>query len=75
MVRHCNRTNSGSGNDEMTLRELSEETLAGYDVFLDATMSGRRKWKLTPVFLPRESQGRGRLVGGPSMGSHRVGHD
>ena len=75
MVRHCNRTNSGSGNDEMTLRELSEETLAGYDVFLDATMSGRRKWQLTPVFLPRESQGRGRLVGGPSMGSHRVGHD
>ena len=51
MVRHCNRTNSGSGNDEMTLRELSEETLAGYDVFLDATMSGRRKWQLTPVFL------------------------
>lgn len=33
MVRPCNWTNSGSGNDEMTLRELSEETLAGYDVF------------------------------------------
>lgn len=46
MVRPCNRTNSGSGNDEMTLRELSEETLAGYDAFLGATMSGRDERKL-----------------------------
>ena len=29
----------------------------------------------TPVFLPGESQGRQSLVGCPSMGSHRVGHD
>ena len=46
MVRHCNKTSSGSGNDEMTLRELSEETLAGCDVFLDDTMSGRDERKL-----------------------------
>ena len=35
----------------------------------------RRKWQPTPVFLPGESQGRGSLMGCPSMGSHRVGHD
>ena len=46
----------------------------------------RRKWQPTPVFLPGESQGWGRLPhpwripgmgepgGLPSMGSHRVGH-
>ena len=39
-------------------------------------MPWRRKWQPTPVFLPRESQGWGSLVGClPSMGSHRVGHD
>ena len=38
-------------------------------------MHRRRKWQPTPVFLPRESQGRGSLVGLPSLGSHRVGHD
>ena len=38
-------------------------------------MHWRRKWQPTPVFLPEESQGRGSLVGCPSMGSHRVGHD
>ena len=35
----------------------------------------RRKWQSTPVFLPRESQGRGEPGGLPSVGSHRVGHD
>ena len=35
----------------------------------------RRKWQPTSVFLPGESQGRGNLVGLPSMGSHRVRHD
>ena len=34
-----------------------------------------RKWQPTPVFLPGESQGRRRLVGCPSMESHRVEHD
>ena len=39
-------------------------------------MHWRRKWQPTPVFLPRESQGRGILVGCRLwMGSHRVGHD
>ena len=38
-------------------------------------MHWRRKWQPTPVFLPGESQGRGSLVGLPSMGLHRVGHD
>ena len=34
-----------------------------------------RKWQPTPVFLPGESQGRGKPGGLPTMGSHRVGHD
>ena len=38
-------------------------------------MHWRRKWQPTPVFLPGEFQGRESLVGCPSMGSHRVGHD
>ena len=37
-------------------------------------MHWRRKWQLTPVFLPRESQGWGSLVGCRLWG-HRVGHD
>ena len=35
----------------------------------------RRKWQLTSVFFPGESQGRGETGGLPSMGSHKVGHD
>ena len=38
-------------------------------------MHWRRKWQPTPVFLPRESQGWGSLVGCCLMGSQRVGHD
>ena len=34
----------------------------------------RRKWQPTPVFLPGESQGWGRLVG-CCLWDHRVGHD
>ena len=37
-------------------------------------MHWRRKWQPTPVFLPRESQGQGSLVGCRLWG-HRVGHD
>ena len=37
-------------------------------------MHWRRKWQPTPVFLPRESQGRGSLVGCRLWG-RRVGHD
>ena len=32
-------------------------------LFLFTFMHWRRKWQLTPVFLPGESQGQGRLVG------------
>ena len=42
---------------------------------LSTFMHWRRKWQPTPVFLPGESQGRWSLMGWPSMGSHRVGHD
>ena len=38
-------------------------------------MHWRRKWQPTPVFLPGESLGQRSLVGLPSMGSHRAGHD
>ena len=38
-------------------------------------MHWRRKWQLTPVFLPGESQGQGKPGGLLSMESHRVGHD
>ena len=38
-------------------------------------MHWRRKWQPTPVFLPGESQGRGKPGGLPSLGSHRVGHN
>ena len=37
-------------------------------------MDWRRKWQPTPVFLPRESQGGGSLVGCRVWG-HRVGHN
>ena len=37
-------------------------------------MHWRRKWQLTPVFLPGESQGRGSLVGCHLWG-RRVGHN
>ena len=51
----------------------------GYDwatsLSLFTFMHWRRKWRPTPVFLPGESQGRGSLVGCPSMGLHRVGHN
>ena len=38
-------------------------------------MHWRRKWQSTPVFLPGESQGWGRLLGCHLWGLHRVGHD
>ena len=38
-------------------------------------MHWRRKWQATPVFLPRESQRWGSLVGCRPMGLQRVGHD
>ena len=44
-------------------------SLSGYTF-----MHWRRKWQLTPVFLPGESQGRGSLMGCCLWG-RRVGHD
>ena len=35
----------------------------------------RRKWQLTPIFLPRKSHGQRSLAGYESMGSQRVRHD
>ena len=56
-----------------------ESWRVGYDwetsLSLFTFMHWRRKWQPTPVFLPGESQGWGRLVGCLSMGLHRVGHD
>ena len=34
----------------------------------------RRKWQLTPVFLPGNSHGQRSLVGNSPWGSERVGH-
>ena len=53
------RTNAASGRDERTgqiIRGSSELSLFTF-------MHWRRKWQPTPVFLPRESQGRRSLVG------------
>ena len=38
-------------------------------------MHWRRKWQLTPVFLPGESQGQGSLVGCCLWGHTKVGHN
>ena len=50
----------------------------GYDwatsLSLFTFLHWRRKWQPSPVFLPRESQGRGSHRLG-SMGPHRVRHD
>ena len=39
------------------------QTLLSDFTFTFPFMHWRRKWQLTPVFLPGESQGRGSLVG------------
>ena len=46
-------------------------------MFLEASYvtCRRRTWQHTPVFLPGKSHGQRSLVGLPSMGSQRVGHD
>ena len=45
-----------------------------WKIYVFLILSWRRKWQLTPVFLPGESQGR-EPGGLPSVGSHGVGHD
>ena len=44
-------------------KELDNVTKVTEHVQINATVSERRKWQHTPVFLPGESQGWGRLVG------------
>ena len=56
----------------MGLRRVEHDWATSVSLF--TLMHWRRKWQPTPVFLPRESQGR-EPGGLPSMGSHRVGHD
>ena len=53
----------------------TSSTVFDFVCVLDLDHSRRRKWQPTPVFFPGESQGPGSLVGYPSMGSHRVGHN
>ena len=52
---------------------------AGHDwatsLSLSTFMHWRRKWQLTSLFLPGESQGQRSLSGLPFMGSRGVGHD
>ena len=56
----------------MGLRRIRHDWETSLSLF--TFMNWKRKWQLTPVFLPGESQRQepGRL---PCMGSHRVGHD
>ena len=56
----------------MGLQRVGHDWMTSLSLF--TVMHWRRKWQLTPVFLPGESQGRGEPGGLPSMGSHRVGH-
>ena len=42
---------------------LIHRWLLALNIFTFTFMHWRRKWQLTPVFLPEESQGRGSLVG------------
>ena len=42
---------------------------------LESGIHGRRKWQLTPVFLPGKSNGQRGLAGHSSRGHKRVRHD
>ena len=61
------------GLQSMGLQIIRHDWVTSLSLF--PFMHWRRKWQPTPVFLPGDSQGWGSLVGCPSMGSHRVGHD
>ena len=56
----------------MGLRRVGHDWATSLSLF--TFMYWRRKWQPTPVFLPRESQGWGSLVGCRLWG-HRVGYD
>ena len=58
------------GCESWTVKKAERQRIDAFELWC-----WRKKWQSTPVFLPRESQGRGELGVLPSMGSHRVGHD
>ena len=66
-------TEEPGGLQSMGLRRVGHYWVTSLSLF--TLMHWRRKWQPTPVFLPGESQGQKSLVGCPSLGSHRVGHD
>ena len=60
------------GLQSMGLRRVGHDWVTSLLLF--TFMHLRRKWQLTPVFLPGESQQRWSWWA-PSMGSYRVGHN
>ena len=54
-------TEEPGGLQSMGSRRVRHERVTSLSLF--TFMHWRRKWQPTPVFLPGESQGRGRLVG------------
>ena len=65
-------TEEPGGLQSMGLLRVGHDWVTSLSLF--TFMYWRRKWQPTPVFLPRESQGRGSLVGCCLWG-HTVGHD
>ena len=62
----CGNQSAEAGNVCSVITALSArcvERSKGQDLGIIASMSRRRQWQPTPVFLPGESQGRGSLVG------------
>ena len=55
------RTEEPGGLQSMGSRRVGHDWATSLSLFI--FMHWRRKWQPTPVFLPRESQGRGSLVG------------
>ena len=66
-------TEEPGGLQSMESQRVGHDWVTSLSLF--TFMHWRRKWQLTPGFLPGESQGRGEPDGLPSMGSHRVRHD
>ena len=66
-------TEEPGGLQSMGSRRVGHYWVTSLSLF--TLMHWRRKWQPTPVFLPGESQGQKSLVGCPSLGSCRVGHD
>ena len=66
-------TEEPGGLQSMGLLGVRQDQATSLSLF--SFMLWRRKWQPTPVFLPRESRGRGKPSGLASMGSLRVLHD